>query len=62
MNNDKSAGRKQSGNLGQRVLALLVLVFMGYLIWLAMTGRYDAHVDHFATWLHRHYESLRHMF
>ena len=46
-------------NVVRRLIALLVLILFGYLIWLAYTGKYDMRINQIAAWLHRHVEALR---
>lgn len=43
----------------QRLLALLFMAMFVYLIWAAITGRYDDQVHWFAAWLHEHWLMLR---
>lgn len=43
---------------GQRLLALLVFVVLGYLVWLAYTGQYDREVNRVAGWLRTQWQSL----
>lgn len=59
MKNHNPAGRRlRFAGAGQRVLALLVFVVLGYLIWLAYTGQYDREVNRFAGWLRTHWHAL----
>jgi hypothetical protein len=59
MKNHNPAGRKlRFAGTGQRILALLVFVVLGYLIWLAYTGRYDREVNRFAGWLSMQWRAL----
>lgn len=44
----------------QRLFALAVLAFFAWLIWLAITGRYDHEVNRVATWLHEHWRRWVH--
>ncbi len=55
---ESSTGKPRSANVGQRLFALFVFAVLGYLIWLAVSGRYDAEVDRVAAWLSRHYHAL----
>ena len=48
--------------IGQRLFALFVFVFLGWLIWLALNGQYDAEVNRFAAWLHRNYTAFMRKF
>ena len=48
---DPPRGRDRFPGIGQRLLSLLVLGAFAYLIWLALTGRYDHEVDRVARWL-----------
>lgn len=57
-----STGKPRSANVGQRLFALFVFAVLGYLIWLAVTGRYDTEVDRVAAWLHRQYAALAGLF
>lgn len=43
---------------GQRLLALLVFVVLGYLVWLAYTGQYDREVNRFAAWMRAQWHAL----
>lgn len=43
----------------QRLLAMLFIALFAYMIWAAVTGRYDLQVDWFASWLHQHWLMLR---
>lgn len=56
------ARRVGFSSFGQRLLTLVLFAFLACLIWLAITGQYDAQVDQFAGWLHRHFETMRRMF
>lgn len=59
MKNHNPTGRKlRFAGTGQRVLALLVFVVLGYLVWLAHTGQYDREVNRFAGWLRAHWHAL----
>lgn len=59
MKNHNPAGRRlRFAGLGQRILALLVFVVLGYLIWLAYTGRYDSEVNRVAGWMRAHWHAL----
>ncbi len=61
MKNHTPAGRNlRFAGTGQRVLALLVFLVLGYLIWLAYTGRYDREVNRFAGWMRSHWNALTH--
>jgi hypothetical protein len=50
-NHNPSAGNTRLASLGQRLLSLLVLAVFAYLIWLAVTGRFDHEVNRVAHWL-----------
>lgn len=50
-NHNSSAGNTRLASLGQRLLSLLVLAVFAYLIWLAVTGRFDHEVNRVAHWL-----------
>jgi hypothetical protein len=52
--------RRSGESFGQRLLALLVFVVLGVLLWLAYSGRYDGEVNHLAAWLHHGFDTLRH--
>ena len=62
MNADERAARaRRSGDsIGQRLLALLVFVVLGVLLWLAYSGRYDSEVNRLARWLHAAFDAIRH--
>jgi hypothetical protein len=47
-------------NLGQRLIAALVIALVVYLIWIAHAGKYDVQVNRIALWLHRQFDALRH--
>ena len=51
--------RRSGETLGQRLLALLVFVVLGVLLWLAYSGRYDHEVNRVAAWLHAGFDALR---
>ncbi len=50
-NHNPSSGNPRFASFGQRLLSLLVLAVFAYLIWLAVTGRYDHEVNRVAHWL-----------
>ena len=52
--------RRSGETIGQRMLALLVFVVLGVLLWLAYSGRYDAEVNRLARWLHAGADTVRH--
>lgn len=57
---DRAERARRSGeSFGQRLLALLVFVTLGVLLWLAYSGRYDAEVNRLARWLHAGFDALR---
>ena len=56
----RERARRSGETLGQRLLALLVFVVLGVLLWLAYSGRYDGEVNRLAHWLHAGVEALRH--
>jgi len=59
MKNHTPAGRRlRFAGLGQRILALLVFVVLGYLIWLAYTGQYDREVNRVAGWMRAQWHAL----
>ena len=58
---EREARARRSGEtFGQRLLALLVFVVPGVLLWLAYSGRYDVEVDRVARWLHAGADAVRH--
>lgn len=57
-NRNRSGGRLRFAGFGQRVLAALVLGVCGYLVYLAVTGRYDHEVNRVALWLQQQYQAL----
>ena len=56
----KQQGRSRRDGFMQRVLALLVFVVLGVMVWMAYSGRYDRQVNHVARWMHQHYDALLH--
>ena len=60
MKSQPTGRRPHFAGIGQRILALLVFVVLGYLIWLAYTGRYDLEVNRVAGWMHAHWNALLH--
>jgi hypothetical protein len=50
-NHNPSGGNLRFASLGQRLLSLVVLGVFAYLIWLALTGRFDHEVNRVARWL-----------
>lgn len=59
MKNHTPAGRRlRFAGLGQRILALLVFVVLGYLIWLAYTGQYDREVNRVAGWMRAQWHAM----
>jgi hypothetical protein len=50
----------RSADAMQRMLALLVFVVLGVMVWLAHSGRYDRQVNQVAHWMHHHYDALLH--
>ena len=59
MNASRERARRSGETLGQRLLALLVFVVLGVLLWLAYSGRYDGEVNRLAGWLHMGFDALR---
>ena len=51
-------GQDRFSGIGQRLLSLLVLGAFAYLVWLALTGRFDHEVDRVARWLHATFGAL----
>ena len=60
MNASRQRASRSGETLGQRLLALLVFVTLGVLLWLAYSGRYDTEVNRLAHWLHAGFDALRH--
>lgn len=59
MKNHNPAGHSlRFASVGQRLFAIFVLAVFGYLVWLALTGRYDTEVNRLAAWLSRQYHAL----
>ena len=50
-NHNPSGGNLRFASLGQRLLSLVVLGVFAYLVWLALTGRFDQEVNRVARWL-----------
>lgn len=50
-NHNPSGGNLGFASFGQRLLSLVVLGVFAYLIWLAVTGRFDHEVNRVAHWL-----------
>jgi hypothetical protein len=55
----RDRARRSGEAFGQRLLALLVFVVLGVLLWLAYSGRYDGEVNRVARWLHTGFDALR---
>ena len=53
-------GGSRRDNFTQRMLALLVFVVLGVMVWLAHSGRYDRQVSQAARWMQQHYDALLH--
>jgi hypothetical protein len=57
---EREARARRSGEtIGQRLLALIVFVVLGVLLWLAYSGRYDGEVNRLAHWLHGGFDAIR---
>jgi len=61
-NEPSTTSKPASAGIGQRLFALFVFAFLAYLIWLAVTGQYDAQVNRVAAWLHRNYTAFMRTF
>jgi hypothetical protein len=53
-----SGGQPRFAGLGQRLLSLLVLGAFAYLVWLALSGRFDHEVNRVARWLQATFGAL----
>lgn len=63
MKNQNPAGRKlHMANTWQRVFSVVFLAFFAYLIWLALSGRYDHDINALAAWLHEIWGDIRQIF
>jgi hypothetical protein len=56
----KQQGESRLANAAQRMLALLVFVVLGIMVWLAHSGRFDRQVNQVAHWMQHHYDALLH--
>jgi len=56
----RERARRGGEAFGQRLLALLVFLVLGVLLWLAYSHRYDAEVNRLAAWLHAGVDAIRH--
>lgn len=57
---EREARARRSGeSVGQRLLALIVFVVLGALLWLAYSGRYDGEVNRLAHGLHGGFDAVR---
>ncbi|MCA1714155.1 MAG: hypothetical protein LC715_03190 [Gammaproteobacteria bacterium] len=61
MKNHNPAGRSlRFASAGQRLFSLLLFAMFACLIWLALSGRFDAEINHVADWLQATYRALTH--
>ncbi|HSR64503.1 MAG TPA: hypothetical protein VLM17_02710 [Xanthomonadaceae bacterium] len=58
MTTPKERARRSGESVGQRLLALVVFIVLGVLLWLAYSGRYDHGIGRIAAWLRAHYDLL----
>ena len=59
MSASQERARRSGETLGQRLLALLVFIVLGVLLWLAYSHRYDGEINRLAAWLHAGFDALR---
>lgn len=57
-NHNPSGGRLRFASFGQRISGLMIFALFGYLIWLALTGRFDDQVNRVANWLHSMFNAI----
>ena len=50
-NNDPSPRRLRFGGIWDRLVSVGALLLFLYLVYLAVTGRFDHEINHFADWL-----------
>lgn len=52
-NSDPKSRSMKFGSLWDRIVSISTLVFFLVLVYLAVTGRFDHEINHFAEWLKR---------